>query len=155
MVTLNSAELPDFVRIKVGMSREIADDTNIQYNWQQTPVGEKILDNKPVIFDLTLFVDRGYQTAFRIWLSQRQRMEVFTAALPVEDGIIDHQLVFLTLPENTSSSRAFLQYNCKVWAEKLNDGLENLTPEEIDLILFATPNQDLYNYIANVQAPKI
>ena len=51
MVTLNSAELPDFVRIKVGMSREIADDTNVQYNWQQTPVGEKILDNKPVIFE--------------------------------------------------------------------------------------------------------
>lgn len=147
--------LPSYVKVTEGKQRDLPSVHNTQTNFDQEVRKEKIRDNQNPIYDISLYVPKGYQQGFNIWKQRNGFTTEFTMPLRVEGGIQTQTVNWVDEPLNATENRAYFVYPCSVQGRGLDDGISDATEEEQDLFYEFMPYNNLWSKIINEDIPQI
>lgn len=147
--------LPDYVKVTEGKRRELPSVHDTQTNIDQEPRKVMVRDNQNPIYNINLYVPKGYQQGFRVWCARNGFTTEFTMPLRVEGGIKTQIVNWVDEPLNATENRAHFIYPCSVQGRGLDDGVSDATEAEQALFYEFIPDNNLWSKIINEDIPQI
>lgn len=123
----------------IGKQRQERQLYDVRPNFDGKALTRQKLDSSTVYFEVSFLVPNTKRPLMALWLETKQNGETFNIDLQTEGGTNTYNCFWSEMPINPSESQGYYTYSGVLYAEKLQQGWEDLTDEEKD---------DLYDFIA-------
>lgn len=123
----------------IGKQRQEKQLYDVTDNFDGRMLTRKKLDSSTVYFDVSFLVPKTKLPLMAMWLDTKKNGETFNIDLQSEGGTFTYNCKWRTMPINPSESQGYYTYSGVLYAEKLQQGWEDLSDADKD---------DLYDFIA-------
>lgn len=123
----------------IGKSREQIQLFEPRQNFDGKNLNRQIRDNSTVYFNISFWVPKSKLILMDLWLSKTKKGQPFKITLESEGGFNEYTANWTEVPLSPTESQGSYTYSGVIYAEKLLQGYEDATEQELD---------DLYDFVA-------
>lgn len=127
----------------VGKQREEMQLYDVRQNFDGKPLIRQVRDNSTVYFDISFWVPTIKLPLMALWLETKNKGQTFNITLKSEGGNNTYNAQWVEMPLSPRESQGGYTYSGVIYAEKLLQGWEGATDEELD---------DFWDFIAEGSA---
>lgn len=116
----------------LGKQRSVMQKYDVRENFDGEAMVRPKRDFSTVYFDLSFKVHTNKKPLFALWLTKVDKGQQFKITLQTEGGFNEYTAKFTVVPENPIETQGIYTYSGTIYADKLLQGWEDATDEELD-----------------------